>query len=149
MAGSLPLGDVLAAQVICDAAVPHGGLPLNLIVSLLATPPKRHTLGPGTRAAVYFPGLGTFDMTFREGGAIAFELNGRHHIIEPDPGDEEHTSYSDFRHWLILSHLAGQPFVVGTGAAQGGESIPRYYWKLGRARSCCVDRAEIRMSCRF
>lgn len=117
-AGSLPLGDVLAAQAICDAAVRHSGLPLNLIVSLLATPPKRHTLGPGTRAAVYFPGLGTFDMTFREGGAIAFELNGRHHIIEPDPGDEEHTSYSDFHHWLILSHLAGRPFVVDTGAAQ-------------------------------
>ena len=113
-AGNLPLGDVVAAQAICDAAIRHGGLPINVIVSLLNTPPQRHNVKPGTRSTGFFPGLGAFDMTFREAGALSIEFGGLKHIIEPDPGEEEHVSYSDFYPWLILSHLAGQPFFAGS-----------------------------------
>ncbi|MGD0105922.1 MAG: type I restriction enzyme HsdR N-terminal domain-containing protein [Rhodopila sp.] len=113
-AANFPLGDVVAAQAILDATMRHGGLPIQVIVALLETPPQRHAVKPGTRTAVYFPGIGSFDMTFREGGSIDVEVSGRRHVIEADPDEEAPCFYGDYHPWLILSHLAGKPFIWGS-----------------------------------
>jgi hypothetical protein len=120
-AGSLPLGDVLAAQAILDAAICHGGLPLDLIVSLIETPPKLHTFHPGTKVAMYYRGIGKVEMTFRDGGAIAIESGGWRDVVDADPGEEEHAAYSDLHSWLILSHLAGRPFIMSS--TSGDEEV--------------------------
>ena len=105
-AGSVPLGDIIAAQALVTAAR-AGSLPLNLITCLINSPPQQQSVPLGTRMAMYFPASGVMNVTFQEGGVIEVEAHGRRHMLTPEPGDEEHTTYSDFHSWLILSHLGG------------------------------------------
>lgn len=112
-ASNLPLGDVIAAQAICDAAKRHGGVPFKLIEALLGAPPKCQAIGPGTRGKIHLPDVGTFGVTFKGSGFLAVEIDGQEHIIELEQGEEQGVTYENYHTWLILSHLAGVPFSVG------------------------------------
>ena len=58
-------------------------------------------------------GVGVFNMTLQEGGAVLLERDGEEHLAEPDEGEDgAHVAFSDFRPYLILSHLAGHRFEV-------------------------------------
>jgi len=120
-AASIPLGDVVGAQALIDAAHRHGSLPLSLIQALIASPPEKKAMSPGTKAAFYLPGAGTVDMTFQDGGSIVLQAHGQRHKIESDPGDEQPFAYGSVHSYLILSHLASRPFAID----QEGEIGPR------------------------
>lgn len=108
---NLPLGDVLTAQAILDAATNGFGLSLDLIFALAEIRPTLQTVQPGTRFATYQPGIGLVDFTVTEGGSLLVEANGRHGRIELDPGETPGEMYHDFHSWMILSHLAMVPSV--------------------------------------
>lgn len=120
-ASTLPLGDVVGAQALIDAAHRYGSLPLGLIEALINSPPEKKIMAPGTTAALYFPGAGTIDMTFQDGGSILLQAHGQRHKIQSDPSDEQHVAYGNVHSYLILSHLASRPFAID----QDGEIGPR------------------------
>ncbi len=120
-ASNIPLGDIVAAQAVIDAAYRHGSLPLSLITALIQSPPEKRVIAPGTRAAMYLPGVGMMDMTFQGDGSIVLHAHGQSHKIQAEPGDEQPTSYGNVHSWLILSHFGGRPFAI----EQEGEPGPR------------------------
>jgi hypothetical protein len=111
-ASNLPLGDIVAAQAIVDAALRHGGVPWSLISALLATPPKCEVIRPGTKVAMLFLGGGILNITFQADGSTVLEAAGQRQVFEADPDETPPVSYSRFHSWLVLSHLASGPLVI-------------------------------------
>lgn len=109
---NLPLGDVVTAQAILDAARSGFGLSLNLVFALAETRPTLQTVQPGTRFATYQQGIGLVDFTVAEDGSLLVEANGKHGRIELDPEEIPGEMYHDFQSWMILSHLAMVPSVA-------------------------------------
>ncbi|AIQ88709.1 hypothetical protein [Methylobacterium oryzae] len=107
-ASNLPLGDVIAAQAVIDAALRNHRLDLQLISALRARPPAQITVPPGSRATALIHGLGIVDMTHNHDGSVLMEQGGQAHVIEPDEDDRDApVAFDDFHPYLILSHLAG------------------------------------------
>jgi len=134
-ASSVPLGDVVGAQALIDAAHRHGSLSLALIKGLITSPPEKKIMSPGTKAALYFPGAGTIDMTFQEGGSILLQAHGQRHKIQSDPDDEQHVAYGNVHSYLILSHLASRPFAIEQDGEIGARVDPAILTEVG---SCPV-----------
>lgn len=119
----LPFGDVIAAQAILDCAIEAGSLPLSLIERLLAVPPQREEIKPGTRAALFMPGIGKIELTFREDGRIVARIGSYEKLLDAEEADETaQEMYRDVEGWLILSHVAGQPFMA---QSQDGTQLGR------------------------
>jgi hypothetical protein len=110
-AGSLPLGDIICAQAVLDAAQRHGGISFEMIQALIAAAPKEEAIAPGTRFAMHFPGAGMIDLTVQQDGSMVAEIDGTRHLIEANP-EGLGSTYKDFHSWQILSHLAGYPFAI-------------------------------------
>lgn len=110
----LPLGDLIGAQAILDAATLGSVLPWNFFAALLSKPPKREKVRAGLRAAMNWPGVGTLEVAFNEDGSLTATSLGRlPHRIETETQDrEEMELYGDMGAWLILSHLAAMHLVV-------------------------------------
>lgn len=125
-AGNLPLGDVIAAQAVIDAALRNHGLDLQLISALRARPPARKAVTPGTRTATWIRGLGIVDMTHNDDGSLVLAQGGQAHVIKPDEDDlDGPIAFDDFHPFLILSHLAGHAFeVVGAHATPAPRADP-------------------------
>ncbi|WP_343674912.1 hypothetical protein [Paraburkholderia heleia] len=118
-ASNLPIGDVIAAQAVYDAVKRPGGISFAFIAALLETPPKRTQLPAGTQFAMNMPGVGMIDLTLQGNGIAIVELEGEVHTLEvDDDGIAEVTSYENLYPWLILSHLAGQSFVMDKSGTQ-------------------------------
>ena len=130
-AEGLPLGDVVAAYAVIDTAIGSGGLPLNLIRELINTPPQQHSIMPGSRMAMHWPGAGTMDLTFREGGEIDIGAQGGRMTVKSETDEEEQVTVSDFHSWLILSHLAGLPFAVESRDGRSGRADPAILLEVG------------------
>ena len=111
-AASIPLGDIVAAQALIDASKITNKFPMDLIRGLINSPPKQQSVSPGTKMTLHWPSRGLINLTFLEGGAMEAEAGGHRMVLPPEPGEEEHTAYSDIYGWLILSHLAGQTLLV-------------------------------------
>jgi hypothetical protein len=109
---NLPLGDVVTAQAILDAAGSGFGLSLDLIFALADTRPTLQTVQPGARFVTYQPGIGLVDFTVTDDGSLLVEANGKHSRIELDPDETPGAMYHDFHSWMILSHLAMVPSVA-------------------------------------
>lgn len=119
--GGLFLGDTIAAQGLIDAAFKRSRLSANFITSLVNRPPIRKVLEPGTRVGGWMDGLGVVTMTLLEAGAVQFEKDGHRMVAEVEPGEPtEHVAWNDFQPWLILSRLAGRPFVLTEGQSVAG-----------------------------
>lgn len=88
VAANIPLGDIVAAHSLLDAAVQSGSLPMELIMALIKSPPEKHTFSAGTKAAMYFPGAGLIDVTFEGDGTVLLQALGQYHRIEPDSPNE-------------------------------------------------------------
>lgn len=130
-AANIPLGDVVGAQALIDAAHRHGSLPLSLIHALITSPPEKKIMAPGTKSAFYFPGAGTIDMTFQDGGSILLEAHGQRHKIQLDPSDEQQVSYGNVHSYLILSHLASRPFAIDENGEIGPRLDPAILMEVG------------------
>jgi hypothetical protein len=131
VAGSIPLGDIVAAQAVIDAAKRDGSLPFNLITALVNSPPRQEQIQPGTKVAMHFPGAGIMNMTFKENGTIEVKARGGHHVLMPEPGEEQQVTYSDFHSWLILSYLAGCPFALVDEEDRLGRVDPAILLEVG------------------
>lgn len=108
VASNLPIGDVITAQAIFDAAHGPESIPFDLIAALIKMPPRREQVPPGSRFAIHIPDAGLVDLAFRANGTAAVVVDGNEYVI--DVGDDEisHT-YVDYYPWLILAHLAAFP----------------------------------------
>jgi hypothetical protein len=109
-ASNLPLGEVVAAQAIVDAAKRTNGLPVGFISALVAMPPEREVLDTGGHYAMVLPNGAMMDIEFQPDGKGFVIIDGEQHEI--DLGDEEQVTYNNFHPWLILSHVASTPFEV-------------------------------------
>jgi hypothetical protein len=128
---SLPLGDVVAAQAISDAAR-RGDVALNFVTTLLETPPREERIKPGTKFAMQFPRGGMLHLTLREDGSLAVLAGGEQHIIPADDDEEAGSFIADIHSWLILSHLAARPSVLQTAdGGNGGRLDPGLLLVLG------------------
>ncbi|MGB9067524.1 MAG: hypothetical protein WCC21_03045 [Candidatus Acidiferrales bacterium] len=132
-ASAVPLGDIVAAQALVDAAFRHGSLPLNIIKAFIDSPPKRKILAAGTVMAMHFPGVGLIDMTVQEGGSILLQAQGKRHELEADATEEGPVTYENFHGWLILSHLASRPFAIDEPEEMGARVDPMILLEVG----CC------------
>lgn len=112
-ASNLPIGDVIAAQAISDAAHRPGSLSFELIGALLETSPERQPVSAGGRFATHFPGVGPVELVFKEDGTAVVDIDGHLHTI--DLGDDGMSNtYTNIHQWLILSHLAAVPCAMET-----------------------------------
>ncbi len=130
VAEGIPLGDIVAAQALLDAALLHGSLTLNFIMELIALKPERQAVKSGTRAAMYFPGIGTMDVTFERGGSISVNIRGKRIPLQEADGETPYT-YSHIHSWLVLSHLAGHAFELEEGGEVGPRVDPMILLEVG------------------
>lgn len=130
LAAAIPLGDIVAAQAVLDAAHRNGGLPLNLIMELIRLKPKRHVMAARTKAAMYFPGIGIMNVTFERDGSIVVETRGKRFTLE-EAGNDMPVTYSDVHSWLILSHLAGHAFALEGAGKPGPRVDPMILTEVG------------------
>ena len=129
-ASDLPMGDVIAAQAILDAVQKPEGIPFNLIRALIDKPPQRETVRPGSRFATNVPGIGQIEIITKGSGKGEVVIRGQVHEIDLDDGFGE--TYGQFHPWLILSHLAGMPFIMeGDGDVRRVD--PEVLLKVGSA----------------
>ncbi|ASY62607.1 hypothetical protein SJ05684_c11510 [Sinorhizobium sojae CCBAU 05684] len=109
-ASNIPMGDVICAQAVFDAAMRDDlGLPWELVVALLEDRPARDSLSPGAKLAMFSEETGRVDLDVREDGSIVARAGGRETLIAREDGEDLDTTYSNFHSWLILSHLASIP----------------------------------------
>jgi hypothetical protein len=129
----LPFGDVIAAQAIFDCAMEAGSLSLSLIQRLLAVPPRKEKIKPGTRAALFMPDIGKIELTFRDDSRIVARIGPYEKILDAEEGDESaQEMYGDIEGWLILSHLAGHPCMAQSqDGAQLGRVDPALLMEVG------------------
>lgn len=104
----LPMGDVIGAQALIEAAQARSGLPLPFINHLLDRRPSIRPLKAGTKANLWVPEIGSLEMTVRDDGVVIMKAPGTPHRLEL-PADEVSVTYGDLDAWLILSHLASVP----------------------------------------
>ena len=119
---TLPLGDVIGARALLDCATDTGSVPLSLIQHMLNDHPRAEKVGPGARVAMILPDTGLVELKFREDGTILARAGGRQTIISADEEDEfGQEMFGNIESWLILAHVAGQPFVAEScdGTKQG------------------------------
>ncbi|MDD9997879.1 MAG: hypothetical protein OXQ89_09065 [Rhodospirillaceae bacterium] len=130
-AGSLPLGDVVAACATVEMAMESGRLVFNVIKKLVDSPPQQHPMSPGSRMVMRLPEGGTVDLTILEGGDVEVEGQGRRMTLKAEPGEEQQVVVSDHHAWLILSHLAGVPFEWGGEDGRSGRGDPAILLHVG------------------
>ena len=131
VAESIPLGDIVAAQALLDAAIRHGSLTLNFIMELIRLMPERQVVAPGTRAAMYFPGIGVMDVTFERDGSIVVNIRGKRILIQEAGSGETPYTYSNIHSWLVLSHLAGNAFALEEEGEPGPRLDPMILLEVG------------------
>jgi hypothetical protein len=129
----LPLGDIVAAQAICDAAR-NGSIGWNLIDALLSIPPREESIPPGSRLAMLLPDGNTAHITVEEGGLMLALPDGRRHLIPPDEDDQFGSLIADMHNWLMLSHLALRPFVLQSPDGTTGRIVPALLLELGTCK---------------
>ncbi|GBG04083.1 hypothetical protein AZSI13_34100 [Azospira sp. I13] len=134
----LPLGDVVAAQAVIDAAQLLEGIPLAFLNELLKDCPRQEKVSPGTRAAMYWPSIGTVSLRFNKDGSVVASAPGCMPLeldISPDERDEMSMQIGG-QGWLVLSHLAGlQLLAVGDDGRFVGSATPALLLEIG---SCPV-----------
>lgn len=134
----LPMGDVVAAQAVIDAAQILGGIPLAFLNELLKDYPRKEKVSPGTRATMYWPSIGTVGLRFNEDGSVVASTPGGMPLeldMSPDERDEMSMQIGG-QGWLVLSHLASlQLLAVGDDGRFVGSATPLLLLEIG---SCPV-----------
>lgn len=110
LATKLPLGPLVAAQGVHDAALRYGGVSLALVTHLLERTPKRQKMQPGMLMMMSLPNGETVPARVLEGSKLAIGEGDDPDIIDME-GDD--VTYGDCEPWLILSYLCAYPFTGG------------------------------------
>jgi hypothetical protein len=134
----LPMGDVVAAQAIIDAAQILEGIPLAFLNELLKDFPRKEKVSPGTRAAMYWPSIGAVGLRFNEDGSVVASAPGGMPVeLDLSPDDRgEMTMHVGGQGWLVLSHLAClQLLAIGDDGRFVGSATPALLLEIG---SCPV-----------
>lgn len=120
-AGTLTLGDIVAAQAVFEAAG-TGVVTLNFINALVNTPPREEQVHPG-EYAIHIPGRGIRRLHFQTDGSLVWTENGERTVIQPDLDEGLGYFIVDMSAWLILSHLASLPFEMESTDGNGRERV--------------------------
>jgi hypothetical protein len=120
-AAALPLGDIIAAQAVFEAAT-TGIVTLSFVNELVNVPPREEKANPGLYA-MHVPGRGLRTLHFQEDGCLLWTENGEEYVVQPEPGEGIGSFVVDMSSWLILSHLALRPFEMGTPDGNGRERV--------------------------
>ena len=108
-ANSLPLGEIVAAQAVLDAVAATGGVSPELIRALFALEPRETAVQPGMRGTLRYPDGRRAELTYRKGGVVEIECEGRVEQLGSDALDGDLGTVTDLGGWLVLSHVAGVP----------------------------------------
>jgi hypothetical protein len=101
----LPLGDVIVAHALIEAAGEDDGITIGIILTLLKTKPKRMPLRAGMEIAGIHPTRGFVKGRVTDDDGIEFFSGGL--PLGAKFGDSLGQMYSDYTAWLILSHVCG------------------------------------------
>ncbi len=115
-ASSLPLGEIIAAHAIHEAACGEEGIPLGVISSLLTTKPHTKPLAQGMVLAGNFPNLGYVKFKIVGDKTIEVLSNGKLHRLELE--EELGHMYVDCTPWHILSNVFGSQSEIQTESAE-------------------------------
>lgn len=129
----IALGDVIGAQALFDCAALGGSISLNFIEHMLNTKPRADKLKPGMKFAMSHPDAGRINLTIQGNGKIVVESRGQRAVVDFDEFDEGDI-YGDMESWMILSHLAGYPFILQEpGGSILGRADPALLMEIGTA----------------
>lgn len=114
IANAVPLGPVVVASAVVEAANKRGALNFELFKEWIARAPRTENMPVGTTIAFRMPDGTHIDLKVDEQGRLAVSRDGRSWMIDLEEGDELGSMTADPEAWLILSHLAMLPTVVET-----------------------------------
>lgn len=113
LAAGVPLGPVVVAVAINEAAAREGELDSKLFRALMLHVPRREHLPVGTRFALRLPDGSHFDLTVGL-GKLEARFGAETMDIDLDE-DGVGTTLADFEAWIILSHLATNRIEIASG----------------------------------
>jgi hypothetical protein len=127
----VPLGDIIGAQAILDAAYREGGLPMSLIMQLIELKPEQHPVKPGTQGLMYVPGIGAMEVSFERDGSVVLHAPGERITLQEADSRKTPMTISNMHSWLILSHLASRPFAIKEDGQPGARVDPMILTEVG------------------
>ncbi|WP_137009844.1 type I restriction enzyme HsdR N-terminal domain-containing protein [Aquitalea aquatilis] len=110
-ASNFPMGDLIAAQAVLDAAQTPEGITFALIRALIESPPTREVIHPGSRFAMHVQDVGRVEISIKADGKAEMIVWGQAHEIQLNENELGET-YAQYHQWLILSHLAEMHCVI-------------------------------------
>jgi hypothetical protein len=105
----MPLGDVIGAYALAEAATERGGLPIAALTALLQQPPRKEGFAPGARLRAIVGDRSVDIDVGAEGELFLITPEGERHRLEIE-GDEG--MIADMTAWMILSYFAAMPIQV-------------------------------------
>jgi hypothetical protein len=102
-ASRLPLGDVISAQALVEAATSENGLQAGILFELMQTKPRKTPLSPGTVLSGHLPEIGYVKFRVVSDTQIDILSEGAPRRVSFD--EPIGTPYADHTAWLILSHV--------------------------------------------
>jgi hypothetical protein len=109
----LPLGDVIGAQAIVDAAGKVGHIPSQLVMALLERPPRLETFTPGARMRLVLPDGKTVDIEVdSDRKLVMIGADGTRQTMDDDADAEENPLIADVMPWMILSYVGAMRFAA-------------------------------------
>lgn len=110
---AMPLGDIIGAQAILNAAQrADNRLPLPVLNSLLERAPRREALGPGFYGKAYLPEIGVLTITVDQQGRAILETTSKAAPPLVLPADELDSTVVQLEPWLILARLCACRLLV-------------------------------------
>lgn len=142
IAGSVPLGPVVVANGILDAAERKATLDFELFKNLLAIIPHRSTLPVGTKMAFRMPNGQHIDLEIANENRLEVKADGEVHLLDLE--DEQlGSTTADVEAWTILSHLACRPMELAAkdNPQSGGRFDVHLLLKIGSFPAPLVEVA--------
>jgi hypothetical protein len=102
-ASRLPLGDVISAPALAEAATSENGLQAGILFELMQTKPTKTSLSPGAVLSAHLPEIGYVKFRVISDTQIEILSDGKPRRVSFD--EPIGTPYADHTAWLILSHL--------------------------------------------
>lgn len=137
-ASNLPLGELVAAQAIVDAAKRREGVALGVINALVDMPPTREVPKGARHYTTILPGGAVLDIVLDADGKGYAELDGKRREVDMSVDDQ--ATYGRIHPWMILSHVAATPFEVDRGG-QAVRADPPLLLQVG---TCPVPLRAVR-----
>jgi hypothetical protein len=106
MCSRLPLGDVIGAHALVEAAIQRGGLPVDVLTALLNRPPQKKGFEPGAHLRIVLSDRLVDVDVDPSGQLIVIAPDGQCPRLEID---DDETMITDMMPWMVLSYFAAMP----------------------------------------